>query len=62
MNQSITIDSTKIPKRGTAKEDKDGVLKGGAGVYSNAPLGTKATIISNVDKDNTEGLYEEVEE
>ena len=63
LDQSIKIDSTKVPKRGKAKEDKDdGTLRGGAGVYANAPLGTKATIISNVDKDNTEGLYEEVEE
>ena len=62
LDQTYTIDSNKIPNRGTKNEDKDGVLKGGAGVYSNAPLGTKATIISNVDKDNTEGLYEEVEE
>ena len=48
--------------RGTATEDKDGVLKGGAGVYANAPLGTIAYIHSKVDKENTVGLYEEVEE
>ncbi len=47
--------------REAAAEDKDGVLRGGAGVYANAPLGTIATILSVVDKDNTEGLYEEVE-
>ena len=44
------------------KDKKDGTLIGGAGVYSNAPLGTIAIINSHVDKDNTEGLYEEVEE
>jgi hypothetical protein len=47
--------------RTAAAEDKDGVIRGGAGVYSNAPLGTIAKIQSVVDKDNTEGLYEEVE-
>ena len=46
----------------TDKDKKDNVLCGGAGVYSNAPIGTIAHINSHVDKDNTEGLYEEVEE
>ena len=54
----ITVNYT----RPAGTKDKDGVLCGGAGIYSNAPLGTIANIHSDVDKENTKGLYEEVEE
>lgn len=49
-------------RNATEDEVKKGALMGGAAIYANAPLGTIAKLEAHSDKDNTVGLFEEVEE